>query len=184
MRGRHVGCAETVPRRIVPEVGQSTEHFAKVPASLTGSEPSDVLQEDEARSNVSNDPSILSPERRPLPAESGAESRDADVLAVVDDETSGDVAVVVGDLEVVDACPLSERANRSNWNPAVSIFAESFVMVRCDVNGVLSLLPHGAALDDRGGGHLLAMQPNGRARHNAPDASHPNGQVAADSRER
>jgi hypothetical protein len=81
MRCAHVACAEHVPRRIEPERGQVTEHLTESPPVVSGKEPRDVLHEHESRSNVSNDPAILAPEARPLTAEPGALSGEADVLA-------------------------------------------------------------------------------------------------------
>jgi hypothetical protein len=81
VRCAHVACAEHVPRRIEPERGQVTEHLAESPPVVSGKEPRDVLHEHEARSNVSNDPAILTPEARPLAAEPGALSCEADILA-------------------------------------------------------------------------------------------------------
>jgi hypothetical protein len=81
VRCAHVACADTRPRRIEPERGQVTEHFREGVPIVSGKEPRDVLHEHESRSNVSNDPAILTPEARPLAAESGALSCEADVLA-------------------------------------------------------------------------------------------------------
>jgi hypothetical protein len=81
VRSAHVACAEHVPRRIEPERGQVTEHFREGVPIVSGKEPRDVLHEHESRSNVSNDPAILTPEARPLAAEPGALSCEADVLA-------------------------------------------------------------------------------------------------------
>jgi hypothetical protein len=81
VRRAHVACAEHIPRRIEPELGQVTEHLSESPPVVSGKEPKDVLHEHEARSNVSNDPAILTPEARPLAAEARALSGEADVLA-------------------------------------------------------------------------------------------------------
>jgi len=80
VRCAHVACAEQIPRRIEPERGQVTEHLAESPPIVSGKEPRDVLHEHEVRSHVSNDPAILTPEARPLAAEPGALSGEADVL--------------------------------------------------------------------------------------------------------
>lgn len=52
VRCLHVGRAEEVPRRVVPEIGQGPEYLVEP----SNKEPWDVLQEDEARSHVANDP--------------------------------------------------------------------------------------------------------------------------------
>lgn len=81
VRRSNVGCAETIPLRIVPERGQVTEHFGEVPSAARRHEPRHVLHEDEARSKQINDPSILAPERRALAAESCSLSGEGYVLA-------------------------------------------------------------------------------------------------------
>jgi len=94
VRCAHVGCAETVPRRIIPERGQVTEHLGEVPPAARGSESRDVLHEHEPRSNESNDPSILAPERRTGPAEPRSLSGEAEILAgepAADDVDAGEV---------------------------------------------------------------------------------------------
>lgn len=81
VRRSNVGCAETIPSRIVPERGQVTEHLGEVPSAARRHEPRHVLHENEARSKQINDPSILAPERRAFASESCSLSGKGHVLA-------------------------------------------------------------------------------------------------------
>lgn len=58
----HVGCAETVPLRIVPERGQRPENVSEGSPVVGSEEAGHVLQEDVARSKLTDDPGALRPE--------------------------------------------------------------------------------------------------------------------------
>jgi hypothetical protein len=60
--GANGGCGEQTPFRIEPEVGKILEDEREASGSLGGVEVRDVLQEDEARSHVSDDPGDVGPE--------------------------------------------------------------------------------------------------------------------------
>ena len=81
VRRAQVGCAEQVPREIVPERGQVTRNLSEGVAPVSGKEPRDVLHEDEAGSKLSNDPSILAPEARALTREARLLPGEGEVLA-------------------------------------------------------------------------------------------------------
>lgn len=80
--GTDVGRSKIEPLRIEPQGGQVSENGV----DASNKERADVFHEDEARPNLANDPSVLSPEARPFAAlpcfarEARALPRVADVL--------------------------------------------------------------------------------------------------------
>jgi hypothetical protein len=76
MRRPNIGSSQHRPSAVIPERGQVTEHSSESPSN----ERWTVLHEDEARSNVANDPCHVRPHPGPLAVDAGALSGDADVL--------------------------------------------------------------------------------------------------------
>lgn len=77
VRGADVARSQHIPRRIIPERGQLTEHDAE----SANSEVWAILHERVSGSNFANDASELRPETAALAGDPGAFARARDVLA-------------------------------------------------------------------------------------------------------
>ena len=103
VRSTHGRRRHAVPLRVVPALGQISEYSSQAPVKNEMAEGWHVLQEDESGSKSANDTSALVPEAGALTVKSLPRPSDADVLAVVNDERSCDIAVVLLDFKVEDS---------------------------------------------------------------------------------
>jgi hypothetical protein len=90
VRGTNGRSGKAVPLRVIPALGQVAENNVNSPSK----ECCHVLHEDVARSNQANEPDVLGPQPRSLPADPGTLAGVADVLA---GESSGPDVEVIGD---------------------------------------------------------------------------------------
>jgi hypothetical protein len=77
VRRPNIGSSQHRPSAVIPERGQVTEHSSESPSNDCWT----VLHEDEARSNVANDPCHVRPHAGPLAVNACTLSGNADVLA-------------------------------------------------------------------------------------------------------
>jgi hypothetical protein len=140
MRRPNIGSSQHRPSAVIPERGQVTEHSSESPSNDCWT----VLHEDEARSNVANDPCHVRPHPRSLAVDAGALSGDADVLTgkparyhvnkasprssvkssnVIPNRESREQAVILSGKQ--NACGVGLPLNGAHGSPSEEVAAEN-----------------------------------------------------------